>query len=142
MQIKVKESLHTKEYVNTFTSEHISLFKNLRQVYGNPNNPQQQKQDYALHTINFAGLTKVHFWEFPGGLVVRILGFHCCGPGSVLGQGTEISLKPLSGQPTEKEEEEERLPWCGRRTVSAWSPAILLWVLGPGCLLSVLQGKL
>ena len=20
-------------------------------------------------------------WEFPGGLVVRILGFHCCGPG-------------------------------------------------------------
>ena len=90
MQIKVKESLHTKEYVNTFTSEHISLFKNLRQVYGNPNNPQQQKQDYALHTINFAGLTKVHFWEFPGGLVVRILGFHSHGPGSVPGWGTEI----------------------------------------------------
>ena len=32
------------------------------------------------------------FWicEFPGGLVVRIPGFHCCGQGSVPGQGTEI----------------------------------------------------
>ena len=29
-------------------------------------------------------------WEFPGGLVVRILGFHCHGPGSIPGQGTEI----------------------------------------------------
>ena len=27
--------------------------------------------------------------EFPGGLVVRILGFHCCGPGSIPHQGTE-----------------------------------------------------
>ena len=27
--------------------------------------------------------------EFPGGLVVRIPGFHCRGPGSVPGQGTE-----------------------------------------------------
>ena len=27
---------------------------------------------------------------FPGGLVVRILGFHCCGPGSIPGRGTEI----------------------------------------------------
>ena len=47
-------------------------------------------QDYALHTINFAGLTKVHFWEFPGSLVVRIWGFHCHGPGSLPGWGTEI----------------------------------------------------
>ena len=28
--------------------------------------------------------------EFPGGLVVRILGFHCHGPGSVPGWGAEI----------------------------------------------------
>ena len=28
--------------------------------------------------------------EFPGVLVVRMAGFHCHGPGSVLGQGTEI----------------------------------------------------
>ena len=30
------------------------------------------------------------FWELPGGLVVRIPGFHCGGPGSILGRGTEI----------------------------------------------------
>ena len=30
------------------------------------------------------------FREFPGGLVVRIPGFHCNGPGSISGQGTEI----------------------------------------------------
>ena len=29
-------------------------------------------------------------YEFPGGLVVRIPGFHCHGPGSVPGWGTEI----------------------------------------------------
>ena len=28
--------------------------------------------------------------EFPGGLQVRILGFHCHSPGSIPGQGTEI----------------------------------------------------
>ena len=28
--------------------------------------------------------------EIPGGLVVRILGFHCHGPGSISGRGTEI----------------------------------------------------
>ena len=28
--------------------------------------------------------------EFPGGLVVRILGFHCCDPGSGPGRGTEV----------------------------------------------------
>ena len=27
---------------------------------------------------------------FPGGLVVRIPGFHCCGPGSIPGQGISI----------------------------------------------------
>ena len=29
-------------------------------------------------------------WEFPGGLVVKILGFHCHGPGTMPGQETEI----------------------------------------------------
>ena len=34
-------------------------------------------------------------WEgIPGGLVVRILDFHCHGPGSIPGRGTEI-LKPV-----------------------------------------------
>ena len=35
--------------------------------------------------------------EFPGGLVVRIPGFHCCGLGSIPGQGTEI-LQAACGQ--------------------------------------------
>lgn len=35
--------------------------------------------------------------EFTGGLVVRILGSHCYGLGSVPGQGTEI---PQAAQPT------------------------------------------
>ena len=34
--------------------------------------------------------------EFPGGPVVRTWHFHCCGPGSTLGQGTKI-------------------PWCGKK---------------------------
>ena len=29
-------------------------------------------------------------WEFPSSLMVRILGFHCWGPGSIPGQGIEI----------------------------------------------------
>ena len=33
-----------------------------------------------------------HFWEFPGGLVVRIPGFHCSGPG----------LNPWAGNKTNK----------------------------------------
>ena len=37
--------------------------------------------------------------EFPGGLVVRILGFQCCGLGSILGQRTEI---PQATQPKKK----------------------------------------
>ena len=28
---------------------------------------------------------------FPGGLTVKILGFHCHGPGSIPGRGTEMS---------------------------------------------------
>ena len=36
--------------------------------------------------------------EFPGGLVVRILGFHCHGPGSVPGWGIEIRQAVWHGQ--------------------------------------------
>ena len=38
------------------------------------------------------------YWEFPGGLVVRIPSFHCCGPGSIPGEGTEISQAVRRGQ--------------------------------------------
>ena len=36
--------------------------------------------------------------EFPGGLVVKIPGFHCHGQGSILGQGTEIPQAMQCGQ--------------------------------------------
>ena len=36
--------------------------------------------------------------EFPGGLVVRIPGFHFCGPGSNPGRGTEIPQGVWCGQ--------------------------------------------
>ena len=39
---------------------------------------------------NLCDFFKKLFREFPGGLVVRILGIHCCGLGSIPGQGTEI----------------------------------------------------
>ena len=38
--------------------------------------------------------------EFPGGLVVRILGFHCHGLGSIPSQGTEIPQAAWHGQKT------------------------------------------
>ena len=41
---------------------------------------------------------KNHSKEFPGGLVVRITGFHCCGLGSVAGRGTEIPQATWHGQ--------------------------------------------
>ena len=40
--------------------------------------------------------------EFPGGLVVRILGFHCRGLGSVPGRGTEILQAIQQGRKKEK----------------------------------------
>ena len=42
--------------------------------------------------------------EFPGDLVVRILGFHCRGLGSVLAQGTEILQAVWCGQKKKKRE--------------------------------------
>ena len=37
-------------------------------------------------------------FEFPGGLMVRILSFHCCDLGSVPGQGTKIPQAMQHGQ--------------------------------------------
>ena len=45
---------------------------------------------------------KIAFGEFPGGLVVRILGFHCHGLGSIPGQGTEIPQATWCGQKKRK----------------------------------------
>ena len=39
-------------------------------------------------------------WEFPGGPVVRTRRFHCCGRGSIPGQGTKI---PQATQHSQKQ---------------------------------------
>ena len=44
----------------------------------------------ALSRVPFVGFKSFFFWEFPGGLPVRIQCLQCCGLGSILGQGTEI----------------------------------------------------
>ena len=44
--------------------------------------------------------------EFPGGLMVRILHFHCWGPGSIPRQGTEI---PQAAKRRVEEEKTSRL---------------------------------
>ena len=43
--------------------------------------------------------------EFPGGLVVRIQGFHCCGPGSIPGQETKIPQVAAFGKKKKKKKE-------------------------------------
>ena len=60
-------------------------------------NPYGHCPDFR-DTINYqkykdrskARVKSTFFREFPAGLVVRILGFHCCGPGSIPGCRTEI----------------------------------------------------
>ena len=37
-----------------------------------------------------SALKNLTVWEFPGDPMVRTQRFHCCGPGSIPGQGTKI----------------------------------------------------
>ena len=43
--------------------------------------------------------------EFPGSLMVRIPGFHCCVPGSISGWGTDISQAALYSQKKKRKKE-------------------------------------
>ena len=52
------------------------------------------------------GLKRQGFQEFPGGLVVRILGFHCCGLGSIPGWVTEIPQ--ASGEAKKKKKKKKK----------------------------------
>ena len=52
--------------------------------------------------------------EFPGGLMVRILGFSCCGLGSSPGQETEIP------QAVGSMGEGEGKRWLGRKNAGRW----------------------
>ena len=48
--------------------------------------------------------------EFPGGLMVRILGFHCRDPGSVPGLGTEILQTAQHSQKKKKKKKNNFYP--------------------------------
>ena len=53
----------------------------------------------SVITINVNGQnSNIKNREFPGGLVLRILGFHCHGLGSIPGWGTEILQAVWCGQ--------------------------------------------
>ena len=55
------------------------------------NSQDKISSSLSVITINVNGQnSNIKNREFPGGLVLRILGFHCHGPVSVPGQGTEI----------------------------------------------------
>ena len=73
-----------------FTKSFQSTFKDLM-FNGNGQSPTRKAQ------------IKTKVREFAGGLMIRILGFHCCGLGSVPGQGTEILQAPQRGQKTKTE---------------------------------------
>ena len=64
--------------------------------------------------------------EFPGGLVVRILGFYFCGPGSIPGQETEILRVVWWSQ---KQKAKESTEGVGLRAALT-EPCILLMGLG------------
>ena len=55
--------------------------------------------------MNFHSM-KRSVWEFPGGLVVRTLGFQCHGQSSIPGRGTEIP----------------RAVWCVKQTTPTPPP--------------------
>ena len=47
--------------------------------------------------------------EFPGGLVVKILGFHCRGPSSIPGRGTEILQAAWRGKKQKQNKTEKQV---------------------------------
>ena len=59
--------------------------------------------------ISSFGLLQIKLREFPGCLVVRILGFHCRGPGLISGQGTEKLQAVRCGQNLKREGKKKRL---------------------------------
>ena len=52
--------------------------------------------------------------EFPGGLVVRILGFNCCGPGSIPCLETEVLQGAWHSQKKKKKDKNSQLILIGQ----------------------------
>ena len=67
------------------------------------------KYIWQIHTMEYYVVFKKNeVGEFPGGLVVRIAGFHCHGLGSIPGHGTMRSCKPCGGAKKKKERERKK----------------------------------
>ena len=93
----------------------ISIFKSISLHFSNSLYSQYM---CVYHTYTHILFTYIYLWrrrerrntknillkEFPGGLVVNILGFHSCGLGSTPGQGTEILQAICPGKKKKKKE--------------------------------------
>ena len=71
-------------------------------------------------------------WEFPAYLVVRIPDFHCCGPGSIPGWGTEIPQAMQHGQKRKKKKRERKLKKKQKKTWYDMSAPAAIMKLGEG----------
>ena len=56
-------------------------------------------------------ITLCPWGEFSGGLVVKILHFHCCDPGSIPGQETEILYQAAACHSQKRKEERKLCTW-------------------------------
>ena len=86
-------------------SLHENLNGRLTQIEGEV----EQKVQYWIHGFDGKILCNKtrHMREFPGGLVVRILNFYCCGRGSIPGQGIEIPQSVQCGQKKKKKKNQQ-----------------------------------
>ena len=78
-------------------------------LYGTAQEPQAQLWTFgsrvqfrALKSFYSPIFETIQNREFPGGQVVRTVSFHCHGPGSIPGQGTEILQAMWHGQTNKK----------------------------------------
>ena len=83
-----KFKLHTHKNLDTNVNNSIT-HKTPKQFKCLSTDEQVNKM-WHIHIMEYYLAMKMsRRGEFPGGLGVRILGFHCCGQASVPGQGTE-----------------------------------------------------
>ena len=93
----------------TLSIRHLTITLCLKNLYNCAltsngwNSLQSFLKDCLLVYNPQVGSNKIfHFWECPGGPVVRTRHSHCQGPGSIPGPGTKIPLAMRHGQKKKK----------------------------------------